>query len=216
MGCDPVVAPLIGIRPLTPALPPADTFDGLVFTSPNGVAAFAALFGAGLPGVEAFRDRPVFAVGEATAAAAADAGWPRALSADGDVHDLARLIVREAAGLRLLAAGAETPSADLGALVGEAATVSPLAVYRAEPTDAAAPDAWDVVLIHSPRAGRELAARLEPVRGAGGRTLVAISRAAAAPLEQAGFARIMVASRPDEASLIETLKAVLGKPPADV
>jgi hypothetical protein len=35
-------------------------------------------------------------------------------------------------------------------------------------------------------------------------------------LEQAGFARIMVASRPDEASLIETLKAALGKPPADV
>ena len=211
MGCDPVVVPLIGIRSLSSALPPADTFDGLVFTSPNGVAAFAAL-----PGVEAFRDRPVFAVGEGTAAAATEAGWPQALSADGDAHDLARLIVREGAGLRLLAAGAETPSADLCALVGEAATVVPFVVYRAEPTDAATPDAWDVVLIHSPRAGRELAARLESVRGGEGRTFVAISRAAAAPLEQAGFARIMVASRPDEASLIETLKAALGKPPADV
>lgn len=204
-----------------PGLPLADGFDGLVFTSPNGVAAFAALSGvalsgAGLSGVEAFRNMPVFAVGEATAAAAVEAGWPRALSADGDVHDLARLIVRQGAGLRLLAPGAETPSADLDALVGEAATVVPLAVYRAEPTDAAAPDAWDVVMIHSPRAGQELAARLNVGHGADGRTLAAISRAAAAPLEQAGFARIMVASRPDEASLIETLKAALGKPPADV
>ena len=57
-------------------------FAALAFTSVNGVAAFAAL--------TPRRDRPVFAVGDATAQAAHDAGFADVLSASGDLRDLAR------------------------------------------------------------------------------------------------------------------------------
>lgn len=199
-----------------------------MFTSANGVAAFAAL-----GGVERFAALPVFAVGQATAAAAGAAGWRQVVSADGDAGDLAALIRREGTGLRLLAPntrprllapGAEQPAADLPALTGDAAALTPLPVYRAEPTPDAAPDDFDAVLVHSPRAARELAVRMSPdaagrstgARSTGGRIAVAISEAAAAPLTGPVFARIAIAPRPDEASLITTLKAALGKPPADV
>jgi uroporphyrinogen-III synthase len=199
-----------------------------VFTSANGVAAFAAL-----GGVESFAALPVFAVGQATAAAAGAAGWRQVVSADGDAGDLAALIRREGTGLRLLAPNtrprllapsAEQPAADLPALTGDAAALTPLPVYRAEPTRDAAPDDFDAVLVHSPRAARELAVRMSPDaagrstggRIATGRIAVAISEAAAAPLTGPVFARIAIAPRPDEASLITTLKAALGKPPADV
>lgn len=194
-----------------------------MFTSANGVAAFAAL-----GGVERFAALPVFAVGQATAAAAGAAGWRQVVSADGDAGDLAALIRREGTGLRLLAPntrprllapGAEQPAADLPALTGDAAALTPLPVYRAEPTPDAAPDDFDAVLVHSPRAARELAVRMSPDaagRSTGARIAVAISEAAAAPLTGPVFARIAIAPRPDEASLITTLKAALGKPPADV
>lgn len=208
-----------------------------MFTSANGVAAFAAL-----GGVERFAALPVFAVGQATAAAAGAAGWRQVVSADGDAGDLAALIRREGTGLRLLAPntrprllapnqglrllapGAEQPAADLPALTGDAAALTALPVYRAEPTRDAAPDDFDAVLVHSPRAARELAVRMSPdaagrstgARIATGRIAVAISEAAAAPLTGPVFARIAIAPRPDEASLITTLKAALGKPPADV
>ncbi|MGA0544507.1 uroporphyrinogen-III synthase [Brevundimonas sp. VNH65] len=209
-GFTPIVAPLLNIVPLTPALPVVNHFDGLVFTSANGVAAFVALAGA-----EATLDHPVFAVGAATARAATQAGFRTVVSADGDARDLAVLIRRRGAGPRLLAPGADRPAADLSALVGGAAEVAPLIVYRAEPTAAPAPEAFDAVLIHSPRAAQALATRLA-LQNAGACAAVAISPAAAEPLFSLGFATLFVAERPDEPAMFAALKAALGKPPADV
>lgn len=210
LGFVPIVAPLIAIRPLTPDLPDLSMFDGLVFTSPNGVAAFQAL-----PGARAASGRVVFAVGQATAEAARTAGHDPVWSADGDAGNLAALIRDAGQGLRLLALRAEAPAADLGDLVGEAARVTPLTVYRAEAVPDALPADFEAVLIHSPRAARELAERLPPA-AARGRSAVAISVAAARPLASLGFAAVAVAARPDEAALIDALKTTLGKPPADV
>ena len=81
MGCEPLIQPLLAVEPLTPPLPDLDRFAALAFTSANGVAAFAAL--------TPRRDRPVFAVGEATAGAAREAGFVAVRSADGDLTDLA-------------------------------------------------------------------------------------------------------------------------------
>ena len=58
-GFLPVAAPVLDFHP-TDAPLPKGPFDALVFTSANGVAAFA--------GRDAGRDLPVFAVGGATAA----------------------------------------------------------------------------------------------------------------------------------------------------
>ena len=68
LGLTPVVAPLLTVQPLAPALPDLDRYAALVFTSPNGVAAYAAL--------TPRRDHLVFTIGDATAADAGVAEVP--------------------------------------------------------------------------------------------------------------------------------------------
>lgn len=200
-GFQPVVRPLLEIRALAAAAP-ATRFRSLAFTSPNGVAHFARL--------TTRRDTQVFAVGDATAAAAREAGWLDVRSASGAIDDLARLLREECAG-PVLAPGAREPAGDLSRMLSGVVVVSRLAVYEAIPVSAAPPAGWQAVLVHSPRAGRELAKSLEGA-GAGGRLCVAISPAAAAPLGSLGFGSIRVAARPDEGSVFEAL----GNPGGDV
>ena len=201
LGLEPVVRPLLALEPLSPDLPDLGRFAALAFTSSNGVAAFAAL--------APRRDRPVFAVGDATAHAAREAGFTDVRSAAGALGDLARLIAATAPG-PLLAPGAETPSGDLARAVRDAGgdvEVQPLPVYRAAPTGAEPPLPLDAVLIHSPRAAGELAAR--PALPAA-LVVACISPAAAAPLEATGRA-CAVAEAPHEAALLAALQQALGK-----
>lgn len=167
----------------------------LAFTSINGVEAFAAL--------SRRRDLPVFTVGDATAEAARTAGFGAVRSADGALGDLAELIARAAPGGMVLAPGALQPSGDLPALLAGRVEVEALAVYEAVETGAAVPGDWDAVLIHSRRAAVALAKR-----GSGavaGRLAVAISAAAAEPLQGAPFADIRIAAAPTEAAVLEAL-----------
>jgi uroporphyrinogen-III synthase len=197
LGFTPVVMPLLEIRRLD-VQPDLTGVDALVFTSINGVSAYAAL--SPIPGL------PVFTVGEATARAARDAGFTKIRSADGDVVALAALIRDEAAGLSLLHLGAAEPAGDLAGLVGTAARVAAQPLYRAVETHASPPGAWDLVLLHSPRAARALAASL-PAGAATDRIAVAISPAAGAPLDGLGLAEIRLAATPDETGML----AALGK-----
>jgi uroporphyrinogen-III synthase len=206
LGFEPLVAPLLAVR----ELPGAD-FDlhgvgALAFTSANGVAAFAARQPDG-------RALPVFAVGAATAAAARAAGFDRVRSAGGDVEDLAALIARSGVEGAVLHPCAEAPAGDLpGALRRGGIAVRPVPAYRTEilPLPDEAARAWTdlhAVLVHSPRAGRALAAALADLPP-GGPPAACISAAAAAPLR--GLSpEVRWAARPDEASLL----SLLGKPP---
>lgn len=169
-----------------------------------------AAFADRAPPAEAFA-LPVLTVGDATACAARAAGFDEVRSADGDVEALARLIRAAAPGARLLHPAALHPAGDLaGALRGDA-DIRVLPLYEAVPTDLPPPAAFDIVLIHSPRAARELSARLPDALA--GRIAVAISAAAAAPLRDLGFAAVHIAETPDETGLFDALKAALGKPP---
>ena len=203
LGFAPMVAPLLAVRPLPDALDAAPDFASvaaLAFTSPNGVAAFAAL-------TPELRDRPVLAVGDATAEAARDAGFTDACSAAGDIHALARLISASAIKGLILAPGAREPAGDLPALL-PGRDIRRLPVYAAEETDTAAPADFDAVLLHSPRAARALAAALAAVLTpdvAANRVAVCISAAAAAPLAALSFAEIRTAEAPDENSVLTAL-----------
>ncbi len=168
----------------------------LAFTSPNGVEAFAAL--------SHRRNLPVFTVGDATAEAARAAGFGEVKSADGALGDLVALIARAAPGGVVLAPGALQPSGDLPVLLAGRVEVRALPLYEAFWTGAAAPDAFDAVLIHSARAGRALAA-LGPFAG---QTALALSAAAAAPLGDGSGLEIRLATTPDETALL----AALGNP----
>ncbi len=73
--------PLFEIRPLAWAPPPSEEIDALLLGSANAVRH-------GGPGFEAFRAKPVYAVGEATATAAAAAGFTVAAAGSGELQSL--------------------------------------------------------------------------------------------------------------------------------
>lgn len=192
LGFEPLVASLLAIRPLTPAIDLTGV-AALAFTSRNGIEAFAAL--------EATRNCPVFTVGDATADAARDAGFTDVRSASGDIHALSVLIAEAAPGL-ILAPGAAEPAADLATLLAGKAEVRAVAVYEAVETGALAPAGFDAVLVHSPRAARALVMHAWALDD---RVAVAISPAAAEPLSDLGLREIRIASAPTDDAMLQGL-----------
>lgn len=191
--------PLLAIRSLPQAKPDLEGVSTIAFTSRNGVSAFAEL--------TPRRDRRVFAVGEATAQAARDAGFADVRSADGAIGDLVALIARAMRPEeRLLAAVAREPVADLQALLAGRVQVETLAVYEAIETGVGAPDDVAAILIHSPRAGVALATL--GAQAVEQQCIVAISAQAAAPLNGLPVADLRIARHPSEAGMLEAL----GKP----
>jgi uroporphyrinogen-III synthase len=200
-GHEPLVAPLLVVRPLADA--PIDLTDvaALAFTSVNGVQAFARL--------QDRRDLPVYAVGEATAAAARAAGFSEVVASDGGVEALGRRIVeaRKGKGGVVLHPTAAEPAGDLvGDLTGAGAPARAVAVYETlavEPSPAPAADV-EAVLIHSPRAARVLAASLDPGR-AGTMDAYALSPACAEPLASIGFRRLAIPPTPRDEALLDLI-----------
>ena len=156
LGHDPIVSPVLAVRRL-PVETGLSAVGALAFTSANAVDAFA-------DAAKGARSLPVFTVGDATAAAARRAGFTDVLSAQGDIHALAELIVRERSRVRggVLQPAAGEPAADLEALLAEhGVDLQIVPVYETvavEPAEALAQLATiDVVLVHSPKAARRLA-----------------------------------------------------------
>jgi len=201
LGFEAIVAPLIETRPL-PASLDLKGVEALAFTSAMGVRAFAALSGK--------RDGLVFAVGEATAATASDAGFATVISADGDVEDLAWLIAdAEIDGVVLHPAAAKTAGDLAGDLAEAGITVRTLPVYETVPADLPAGfldglGEIDSVLVHSPSAATELA-RILAGRPAPHLAVYGISPAALAPLAEAAVGRRIAAALPNEDALISLL-----------
>lgn len=207
LGWRPVLSPLLSIRPVRWETDMAGV-GAIAFTSLNGVRAAAA--------ATAARDLPVFAVGDATARAAREAGWRSVRSAAGDVEDLVRLILaspRPLAG-RVLHLSASRPAGDLcGSLRNAGVAAERRVVYEAGPAPVGpaldrirrrGPGDLAALLIYSPRSARRLMDILGPT-SLGGRRIICISEAAAAPLRTAVDARIVVAKRPTERSMLQEL-----------
>lgn len=200
LGFTPIIDPLLAVEALDVDLD-LDHVAALAFTSANGVEAFARLSDQ--------RRLPVFAVGRATARAAEGAGFPSVTSADGDVEDLARLIVG-AAGGPVLWAGAKEPAGDLVSLLRDCGMMAHgVAVYETveRAPSAATLETATTVLLHSPRAARALAAILA-VQPAPNLRCLCLSQAIAAPL--AGLVEpgsVAVAPRPDESAMLDRLTA---------
>lgn len=204
IGFEVAAEPLFAIAPIDVTLP---AFDALAFTSLNGVRRFAML--------SPRRDVPVWCVGGRTAQAARDAGFADVRSAEGDVNALAALIGRELKpGASLLHVGNEESRGDLAGQLGAAGHQAGfLAVFRAAPAQQPGPrlaamlagrDTFDAVMIHSPRAGIILAEFAAEAPERAPLQIVAISQAAAEPL-QGLAAKIEIAATPDEAAMISAL-----------
>ena len=204
LGYAPVVEPLFAIEATPSALPP---YDALAFTSANGVRIFARM--------DQGRDRPVFCVGGRTAQEALDVGFTQVMSADGDVNDLAGLIMEKLPpGARLLHAGNEESRGDLsGTLSAGGLRASFLATFRAVPVSRPGPrlaahlrgePAFEAVLIHSARASAILSQFAAEATCSAPVDVASISAEAARPLVHLAR-RVQTAARPNEAALFDSL-----------
>lgn len=127
-GFDVYIAPMTEYVEVKTEIPDLALFQALVFTSAQAVNIFARASEERLP--------IVFAVGDATAHAAAKAGFQRVYTADGSGDDIVSLIRSKKSDLRLkrlLHICGEDTATDLGAaLAGDGIHIESLPVYRAE------------------------------------------------------------------------------------
>jgi len=215
LGHTPIVEPVLAVRALADVVALPVDAAALAFTSLNGVAVFSVLLRDHPDVAEAFKTLPVFVVGDATARAARDVGFARVESAGGDLNSLADLIAARWSPTQgtVLAVGAREPAGDLPDMLKGRAEVRPFPVYEAHATGAAAPDAFDVVLIHSPRAAAAVAIGSGLTAAAcRNRVAVVISQAAARPLASLAFGSVRVADAPTEKGVL----LALGKAPLAV
>lgn len=126
-GFVPVFAPLLKILPVPAPMLEFSHAQALIFTSANGVRMFVRAYGV--------MNLPVFAVGDATARAAAEGGFQAIESAGGDVDALTALVrlrLESTAGSLIHAAG-ETVAGDLAeALSAVGFDVVRAALYKSE------------------------------------------------------------------------------------
>jgi uroporphyrinogen-III synthase len=210
-GHEPIVAPLSEIERLAEVDAKTGPWDAILLTSANalgGVVSFAR--------TSQSRNTPVFAVGDVTAKAAREVGFTDVASARGNVNDLLKLVAaRLKPPARLLYLAGEERSGDLaGALRAKDFEVDLVVVYRliaahVLPEAAAVALVADIdAVLHFSRAAAEtflyaarnsnlLAAALDkPIH-------LCMSEQVAAPLREAGAARLQIAAQPNEGALLE-------------
>src|SRR5262245_64889093 len=183
-------------------------------TSANAARAVAAH-----PSRAALAALPAFTVGRRTADAARAAGFADVHSADGDKADLAALIRADYAAARgpLLYLAGEERAGELDLSASGVAVVTTV-IYRAVAAErfpdavaaALAAAAVDGVLHFSRRSAEAYPAcarRAGLLAGALAPLQLCLSAAVAEPLAAAGAASIRIASRPDEAAMLELVDA---------
>ncbi len=187
--------PLSAIRPLAWDCPEPAHFDGLLIGSANAILH-------GGPNLARLADKPVFAVGEATASAARAAGFTVAMTGSGGLQGVLDAITAPCHLLRI--AGEEhvplTPP--------DGVTFAEVIAYRSEalPLDAAAPllaSGEALVLLHSAATAAHFAAECDRLGLDRARiTLAALGpRIAAAAGE--GWAAVHTAATPDERTFLQ-------------
>lgn len=211
MGISTLNAPVLQINNLQGPPLKLDNVQGFLLTSANGVRALA--------GRTERRDIAVYAVGDATAGAARHAGFTHVLSAEGDVDDLARLVVESAepaAGTLLHATSSVTAGDLTGALTAAGFMVRREMLYEAVPVaslpsdvlEAMKDDSLDGVIVYSPRTAR----RIETLVATAGLesalarlSLFALSRNVSEAATMAWGQRI-IAGHPDQESLLHAVQ----------
>jgi uroporphyrinogen-III synthase len=211
-----LIEPLLEIRHLEDAEIDLQGVQALLFTSVNGVRAFAALCPR--------RDLRVFTVGDGSAEAARQAGFADVESAKGDVEALAALVVdrvKPGAGILFHAAGTVTAGDLKARLEGLGYEVRRAQLYEAKVAAALSTETRanltlggiDAVLLFSPRTAATFA---ELWRAAGAPSLARIhalclSAAVARGIGNLGWAGVEIADRPDLPSMLALVDAARSK-----
>jgi uroporphyrinogen-III synthase len=212
-GHDSVQAPLLDIVLDETARVDLGGVRAVLFTSANGVRAWARL---GAP-----HESEAFCVGDATAQAARDAGFPTVHSAGGDVAALAELVratLSPADGALLHAAGSALAGDLAGDLGKDGYEVRRVQLYRQDvattlpfaAVQALRDGKIDAVTFFSPRTAEtfvRLAKQADLLAALAGTQAVALSQAAldVAREEGAAWKAARAASQPTEAALLDAL-----------
>lgn len=215
MGFFPVILPLTEIVPVLPdALPDPDRWDAVAATSANALRHAPPSLLAGLT------KKPLFAVGDGTAAFARQAGFRYVRSASGTAADLAGLIEAEARpGARILhLAGADRTAGFEEALRDAGFGIDIVETYRAEKVSYSTDflsrmlggdPIWSAP-VFSARAGEllaELVRRMPSGELFENTWFFCISEKAAAPLRALAGGRVAVSDEPSEAAVLALLSS---------
>lgn len=212
LGIKAVVSPVLDLAARDVQLPPLDRYEGLIFTSANGVRFFADATGE--------RSLAAWCVGPATASEAIREGFSPVHQSSGDAGDLAHFIAHHwhAGRARHLLHIANSAAKGIvkDALGKEGFEVDFLALYETRTAPALSADAAAlldgaepfIVLIHSAKGAGGILS-LAGDRLDRGQVFVAISAQAAAPLVEKGFTNVTLADHPDEGHLLAALDRVL-------
>lgn len=182
--------PLFEIVPVA-WCPPVDDYDGVLLTSANAVRQAG-------PGLAALSTLPVIAVGQATAAAAREAGLHVTAVGSGDATQ-ALAIARQKGWRRVLRLGGRERTLLEG--------VTDVAVYFSKPliptSGALRLAEGTVALLHSSRAAALFRELVERDRVPLGSIRLATISGAVAEAAGGGWGRMVVAVRPDDEALVE-------------
>lgn len=207
-GFTPLIAPMLSIKPITDAELVTRGIQGVLFTSANGVRAFAARSDR--------RSVTVWCVGAATAATAREAGFHDIRTAGGNVKELAKLVidnVKPGDGALLHAAGS-TVAGDLAGLLSKAGlTVVRATLYEAVPAtalpeaaaEALATGTVRAVLFFSPRTADSFVRLLEEAGLADacrGVDAVCLSEAVAETARHLRWAKVVTSEQPNQPALL--------------
>ncbi|MGD9743529.1 MAG: uroporphyrinogen-III synthase, partial [Dongiaceae bacterium] len=204
-GIEVLREPLLTIRPVANAHLDLAGVQALLFTSANGVRAFASL--------SSRRDLPALAVGDATAKTLKDAGFLKVESAGGAVEDLAALATRklDPHGGPLFHAAGSAVAGDLAGLLGkDGFELRRVVLYEAETAHALSAETREklaageigLVLLFSPRTA-ETFLRLvrdagpEVTAGVGKAIALCLSPAVARAIEPLSWRGVKTAERPE-------------------
>lgn len=195
LGLQAEATPLFDIEPVAWEAPEVGGFDGLLLTSANAVRH-------GGSGLADYRGLPAYAVGEATAAAAREAGFDIAATGNAGVDRLLGSIDADLKLLHLCGEDRREPRD-----VRQKITAVP--VYRAVAVDRPNLQASGMIaLIHSPRAGKRFA---ELVADRGTTAIVAISIAAAEAAGD-GWESVAIAKEANDDALLALASSLCNKP----
>ena len=188
-GLEPLSLPLFRVRALDWTPPGATAFDGLLLTSANAVRH-------GGTGLDQLIELPVLAVGSATADAALAAGFTLACTGSSDVAEL----LHDAPEFnRLLWLTARDRTA-----IEHPSLAAAIAVYASNAIPLADPALLrgSVALIHSARAGVQLAAELDRCAVPRATVRIAAISGKAAAAAGPGWSAVAIATAPNDEAMI--------------
>ena len=212
LGIETVTEPLLSIELTAADAPDLTDVQGLLLTSANGVRAFAAL--------SSERRLPVYAVGDATARTAHQAGFEKVTSATGDVTALAGLVqekCKPGEGVLLHVAGSKV-AGDLAAMLALSGyQYHRVQLYHARKATALSPAGLDAlkkgdidgVVLYSPRTADSFVDLLTSAGATGCAErlhVFCLSDAVAVHAGALDWTRVVVAATPDQAALITCVR----------